>query len=167
MSTPTKKRNPIKQSAKISAKKIDLSERRALVMELRKQGGSYRAIAEQLRENFAQSGEHGVTARYDHTVAYDDFKAALEELKSRSVDAMEENRAMDLERLDALLAGHFDAAQKGDPIATDKVMAIIKERAAWFGYNAPTKLDHLSSDGSMRPTGYQFVPYVKPDTDSA
>ena len=155
-----------RQGVKSAKKTIDISERRWLVLELKKQGGTFRDIAAQLVSLYGATGDHGVTPKYDHTLAYKDFQAAIAELNKRNSDSAEEHRALDLERLDGLMAAFYDKATDGDMFAFDKVMKVIESRAAWFGYNAPTKLDHTSSDGSMRPTAYQFVPYVEPDTDT-
>lgn len=141
------KKKPKKQTAKKSAKQIDLSQRRWLVLELRKQGATYRQIAEQLVEEFGESGEHGITKKYDQSVAYDDFKAVIKELNERNIDEMEDNRRIDLERLDALLAGSFDLAEQGNPDAFSNVMEVITKRAAWFGYNAPTKSEVSGPNG--------------------
>lgn len=141
------KKKPKKQTAKKSAKQVDISERRWLVLELRKQGASYRDIAEQLKEMYGKKGEHGITKKYDHSLAYIDFKAALKELNERNTDELEENRRLDLERLDAMFIPFFERAQQGDPIAADKASELIKMRAQWFGYNAPTKLEHTGANG--------------------
>src|SRR6185312_10108791 len=113
------------KSVKQSQKQIDLAERRGMVLELRKQGGSFREIAAQLREQYSATGEHGVTPEYSHDLAFRDFRAALKELNDANSQSLEEHRALDLERLDALLAAQWEKAAQGDLLSFDKVVDVL------------------------------------------
>lgn len=164
---PAKKQNRPKATAKVSAKKIDLSGRRELVVELRRSGDSYRDIAEKLRLNFAESGKHGVTSGYDHVQAYRDFQAALAESNRSASDSIEEMKQLDFERLDAIMAPQFEKATDGDYFAFDRVMEVLKVRAAWNGYNAPTKTANTTPDGKEAGPMKILVEYVNDTTTTA
>lgn len=65
----------------------------------------------------------------------------------------------DCTNLELIVWQHVSAARKGNASERELLLDRI------WGKNIQP-LDHTSSDGTMRPTAYQFVPYVKPDTDN-
>lgn len=140
---PVKKPRP--KSAKQSAKQVDLTARRGIVVELRKQFASFAQIAEHMVSEYSASGEHGVTKAYDAAQAYRDFKHVLADLNEANQDAVEEHRQIDLDRLDAIMAPQFEKAENGDGYAFSLVMEGLKTRAAWFGYNAPVRTESLGT----------------------
>lgn len=87
-----------------SSKRIAAAERREKAWELRRRGLSFRAIAEELGRDPA------VGERYSKSQAQRDVQHVLDELLARPVDSAAEARALDLARLDDLLAAWFESA---------------------------------------------------------
>lgn len=116
---------------------MQLAARRAVVVSLRLQGGSFRDIAQQLlmlpEEDRAR---YGVTESYCEVHAYRDCMAELKRLNKQAQEGIGEVKRLELERLDALLASWWERAQ-ADPIAFDKVLTVMGQRARYLGLNAP------------------------------
>lgn len=87
-----------------SSRRIAAAERREKAWELRRRGFSFRAIAEELGRDPA------VGERYSKSQAQRDVQHVLDELLARTVDSAAEARALDLARLDDLLAAWFESA---------------------------------------------------------
>jgi len=87
-----------------STRRIAAAERREKAWDLRRRGFSFRAIAEELGRDPA------VGERYSKSQAQRDVQHVLDELLARTVDSAAEARALDLARLDDLLAAWFESA---------------------------------------------------------
>lgn len=146
---PKKSPGKRKANARVSNKQLTLTARRALVVELRKKFMSYEDIAAKLVKQYGAKGEHGITEAYNKSMAFKDFKEALAELNRENSEVVEEQRDLDLERIDAILKPQFSKAVRGDGAAYDRVMEGLAMRAKWFGYNAPVRLEH---SGNMKIT---------------
>ena len=118
-------------------------ERRAL--RLRQQGWSYQRIGDEL--GITQPG------------ALDCVRRALKKLQEECAEVAEEVRQLELDRLDAMLAGLWDGAETGDTAAIDRVLKIQERRARLLGLDAIVKVDVTTSDGIDAPL---FVPLVQP-----
>jgi hypothetical protein len=120
-----------------SAAVIAIAERRLMALELRKQGGSYRQIAEQLRQ------VEGISDRYNHTQAHDDVAACLTETREKTAETAEDVRQLEYARLDELLSAWWPlAVEKTDYLAFDRVLRIMEQRAKITpGLLAPVKVD--------------------------
>jgi hypothetical protein len=90
----TRNAQPAADDAAVEA----IAERRAMALELRKAGGSYREIARQLSVDV-------------HTV-HGDVAAELAALRETTVGRAEELRALELERFDRMIAGLWPQIQK-------------------------------------------------------
>lgn len=105
-----------------------IAERRAKVLELRKQGLSSRKIALAL-------APMGIKAAYN-TVS-EDIRAVMGDLARETNESALECRAMELQRLDALQAALWDraigAAGEVDLNAADRVLRIIRQRSELLG----------------------------------
>lgn len=118
--------------------KIEAAERRAYVLNLRKSGATYRDIA---RATVAQFGWDRLPLGYDERYVYKDVSRALDLIiEGMSLD-VEAVRTMELERLDALLAGIYPLAIRRivgegdnrqvlepDPDAIERVLRILDRR---------------------------------------
>ena len=82
-----------------------IAERRAMALELRKAGGSYREIARQLAVDV-------------HT-AHADVQAELAALRETTVGRAEELRDLELQRFDEMTAGLWPQIRKGQPASRD------------------------------------------------
>ena len=110
------------------------AERRARVLELRKQGWSFQAIGDELK----------VSVQRAHQLATE----ALADLKRESA---QEAVDLDLARLDELLASNWELAMSGDPRAGDMVLKVMDRKAKYLGLDAPAKL--AGPDGGAIPIG--------------
>lgn len=112
--------------------KIAILERQILALDLRKQGLSYRKIAQRLD--------------CDHTVIYDDIQRELKRLADESLDSTAEMRQLDLERIDMAIAGLMPFVQSGSAVHTMALMKSIDERAKLLGLYAPEKQEMVIHD---------------------
>jgi len=108
-------------------------DREFAALTLRKQGGSYRRIAEALRQR-------GVVSKgYSERNAHADVIAALERQRTDRAETVEQARVLELERLDELFAKLWPKAVAGDYMAFDRVTGMMGMRARLLGlYASPT-----------------------------
>lgn len=99
------------------------AERRIQALEMRKQGHSYRVIGERL----------GVSA----ATAFGDVKKELDKLAKVAGEIAEDVRAIELQRLDDMLAALWPEAMLGNPVVIDRVLRIQERRAKLLGLDAP------------------------------
>lgn len=121
------------------ARRITAAERRAQALDLRLAGYSFEAIGQQL----------GISKQ----AAYKHVSTALETLHTQTDNSAEQLRALELERLDALLKGCWTAATAGDSESTRVALKVLERRAKLLGLDAPTKTPE--DDGEAR--GYIVV----------
>lgn len=119
-------------------KKVRKAERQILALELRKQGGSYRQIAAQL------AATEGISPKYNEAAAYFDVMDALKALNEKKAELADENRRLEIERLDDLFAVYYAKALGGDTWALQACLSIMGKRAALLGLNAPVKVDQTT-----------------------
>jgi hypothetical protein len=118
-----------------SAQRIVIAERRAMALALRKQGGSFRKIAETLRQ------QDGISPKYSEAAAYADVIADLQRLNADNLEATADVRRLELERLDELWQPYFQKARTGDYAALDRCLNIMDRRARYQGLDAPVKVE--------------------------
>lgn len=111
----------VANSAKRDAARICTQEKALAALELRKTGASYQKIAEAL--GFA-----------DRSGAFLLVKNAIAAITQ---EAAEEVRILELDRLDNLLASHWDNAQI-DPKVGEFVLKIMARRAKYLGLDIET-----------------------------
>ena len=104
-----------------------IAERRVKAFELRKGGASYRQIGRAL----------GVSEK----TAHGDVITRLRELARIEEHVAADVRQLEVERLDALLMGHWGAATSGDERASRVVLSVLERRARLLGLDAPAKVD--------------------------
>jgi hypothetical protein len=109
------------------------------VLELRIQGLSERAIAEQLVEEkvIAKIGRDKVS------------QLLMEALDQINIPEADKLKRMELERLDNIINGHYKNATEGDVGATHAVLACIDRRNRLLGIGQETKVTSqtLGADG--------------------
>lgn len=110
---------------------LKLAERRLIALELRKLGGSYRKIAEQMAEM------EGISPDYSESQAYRDVMACLKELREKREEESANVLRLELERVDDLWAAYYPKAKKGDYAALDRCMTLMDKRARYLGLYAP------------------------------
>lgn len=114
-------------TAATAPQKIAIAQRRALALTLRKQGGSFRDIADALRK------QPGVSAGYSPSNAYRDVRDELDRLNKQNSETAEQVRRLELERLDTLHAKLWPMALKGDFAAFDRVLSLMDRRDRYLG----------------------------------
>lgn len=109
---------------------INIEDRRAKALELRKGGSSYRAIAKKL----------GVEVG----TAYSDVNAALQSLTNMNTTSADELRMMEVERLDAMLLSISTQLKAGHLGAIDRALRISERRSKLQGLDAPMKVEEVT-----------------------
>ena len=104
---------------------IDVAERRRKALELRKAGVGFQEIADQLGYK-------------DASGAYRAIRAALRAIIK---EPAEEVLALELARLDAMLAGIWLDARKGNVLKIDRALKIMARRADLLGLDAPKRFE--------------------------
>ena len=110
-------------------------ERRAMALNLRKGGASYREIAASMK------GQPFVTKRYNESLAYLDVTFELKRLNEKNAEAANELRRLELERLDRMLSAMDSQVDHGDPTAINTALRIAERRARLLGLDAPAKTE--------------------------
>jgi hypothetical protein len=114
--------------SKASANRIVAAERQGQALALRKAGLGYAAIARQL-------GYAGASGAY---------KAIMTALRALTREPAEELRALELARLDDLLAGLWADARRGNVAKVDRVLKVMARRAALLGLDAPQRFAEVT-----------------------
>ncbi len=120
--------------------KITAQERRLKALDLRRGGGSHRAIAAQL----------GVS----HVQIIKDLRHGLNELLKQEVGGQAADRALELDRLDALWLANWKTALAGDIPAGQLILKISQRRAELLGLDAPVKVE---TEHSFSETSWQHI----------
>jgi len=110
-----------------SAAKISIAERRAMAVSLRKQGGSFRAIAEQMRK------QEGISDKYTEIQAYRDVSAELTRIREQSAEDALDVLQLELMRLDDIISFLWQRVKKGDLFCIDRVFRAMEIRARYLG----------------------------------
>ena len=92
---------------------------------MRKRGMSYAEIGNAM--GISESGAYGCVSR------------ALKALKAQATESAEEERDLELARLDKLLKIAEAAAESGDLAAIDRVLRIQERRSKYLGLDAPVR----------------------------
>jgi hypothetical protein len=117
-----------------SSARISRSQRAMMALDFRLAGKTYREVGQLM--GFSEQRAHQLVTQ------------ELQRLNALRAEAAAEVMRLEAERLDALLAGLWDAAKGGDVAAVDKVLAIMGRRAKLYGLDAPTKVAPTTPDGS-------------------
>lgn len=115
-----------------SAARARSLDRQAKALELRRMGKGYTEIARAL----------GIGRSQAHRLV----QASLAEAKAQIFTAAADLRAVELSRLDAMLAGLWPDARKGSFGAIDRVLKVMERRAKLLGLDAPLRLAHGGDD---------------------
>jgi hypothetical protein len=121
-----------------SPKRVAAAERRTQALGLRKQGKTFAEIGQEL----------GYSEQRAHKVVTEE----LQRLNAERAEQAAEVTRLELERLDALLAGVWQSAKGGDGPAIDRVLSIMARRAKLLGLDAPSKVAHTDPSGSRPAT---------------
>jgi hypothetical protein len=110
-----------------------IAERRMRALNLRKAGGSYRQIAQQL----------GVSLN----TAWADVNAELLELREQTKADAAEVRDLELQRCDEMILGLWPAVRRGDPKAVSAAVRVSERRSKLLGLDAPSKSEISGANG--------------------
>lgn len=109
--------------AKANERTIELAEKEAQALNLRKAGLTFDQIATRLGYN-------------DRSAA---AKAVRRSLAATIQEPADELRRLEVERLDAMLAALWPKASNGQWLAIDRCLAIMDRRAKLLGLDAPSR----------------------------
>lgn len=115
--------------SKASKRKIEAVEHEAKALELRLEGKSFRAIGEAL--DLSHEGARQACLR------------GLRRLADESRGIAAELRALEDERLTAMLAAVWPKAKAGDLDAIDRVLRLGARRAKLWGLDAPKRYEEI------------------------
>lgn len=107
--------------------KAEATQRQANAVRLRKEGHSYRDIADLLNCSVS--------------TAFTDVQKALEEIRKQTKEDIETIRSLELERLDMMLSAVNPAAMAGDVKAVLATLKIMERRAKLLGLDAPESIN--------------------------
>lgn len=110
--------------------KPDILKRQLQAVEMRKQGMSYRAIAERVGVSFQQVQR--------------DVTEELKRLAALNLNAADELRQLELERLDRIIAGLDHWVQAGNAQAAMAILKAMDTRAKLLGLYAPEKIQAIT-----------------------
>ena len=99
--------------------------RQAQALELRRSGRSYSEIAQKL----------GISKSRAHELV----RTGIDGARAQVAGSSDELLALELSRLDGLLAKVYPMAAQGDLQAVDRVLKICERRARLLGLDAPTR----------------------------
>ena len=124
-----------------ATQRVTVSDRRTKAVRLAASGMDYTQIAQQL-------GYH------DRSGA---FKAIRGALAARQAEAVDELRALEIDRLDRLQASVWDAALEGDIPSVDRVLKVIAARVRLLGLDQNTD-KAVSGGGRLVSMDWQGYP---------
>lgn len=114
-----------------SANKIGVADRRSKCLNLRIQGLSYRAIADQL-------AKEGI--KLSHMSVKNHVNAALDEVKTQTAEEAQHYIQLELERLNIAQAAAMKGMMTGDPQAVNAFVKVCESRRKLLGLDAPVQL---------------------------
>lgn len=120
------------------SQQLDTQTRRQFVLDLRKSGATYRQIADAAIERF---GKDNLPKGWDCLYAAKDVKRELKKVQAVNEKLATDIRALELERLDAMLLALWPKARKGNESSIDRVLRIMKRRADLTGIDAPQVIE--------------------------
>jgi hypothetical protein len=118
-----KKKGKPRGESKTSVRRLAILAKQMQALEYRKMGFTYQMIADELGYQTAQGASAAIMTAIELTMK-EPAGAVL---------------ALELERLDALMAKPYQAALNGDLVALNSVLAIMNRRARYLGLDAPAK----------------------------
>lgn len=137
---------------------INTARRREIVLELRKQGKTYRAIAEAVRQ---QLGDE-LPAGWDERYAYKDVKRELDRLRDEIAEDAQMIRQLELERLDLALDAILPMVRKGNLGAVDRLIRLSESRRKLLGLDAPQRQEMAGPGGEALQMNIAGVPGASP-----
>jgi hypothetical protein len=119
-----KKKGKPRGESKTSVRRLAILAKQMQALEYRKMGFTYQMIADELGYQTAQGASAAIMTAIELTMK-EPAGAVL---------------ALELERLDALMAKPYQAALNGDLVALNSVLAIMNRRARYLGYESARPL---------------------------
>jgi hypothetical protein len=127
---------------KLSARNLNIAVRRSQALSLRRQGGTWRDVADTLRATLeTDEPVPGVTESYDAALAYRDVLAEIKRVAAENRPLAEFERDEQLEQLRELWQKFYAMAiERGDYLAFDRCVTIQERRMKLLGMEAPQKI---------------------------
>lgn len=102
---------------------VDIAVRKDRIMDLRASGWSYRAIAKEMNCSVG--------------TVFNDYTAAMDELRESTRESADQIRSMELQRLDRMLLALEPEAMAGSPKCIEVSLKISERRAKLLGLDSP------------------------------
>lgn len=131
---------------KLSAQRIKALADQRKALELRRMAMGYQAIADHLGIGLATAHRHVMDA--------------LKEARAQISTEADTLKSEDLSRLDAMLAGLWPRASKGEAVAVDRVLKIMERRAKLLGLDAPDRAELAGPGGGPIPVASAVQFYI-------
>lgn len=131
---------------KLSAQRIKALADQRKALELRRMAWGYQAIADHLGIGLATAHRHVMDA--------------LKEARAQISTEADTLKSEDLSRLDAMLAGLWPRASKGEAVAVDRVLKIMERRAKLLGLDAPDRAEVSGPSGGPIPVAGAVQFYI-------
>ncbi len=112
-----------------------------MALTLRRQGGSYRKIADQL------ATQPGISDKYSEGSAYSDVMAELLRMSATMSETADAVRYLELERIDEMFASIWPYAKQGDYQAIERVLRLMEARGKYLGLFATEKAGPRGAGG--------------------
>ena len=120
------------KASKQNARHVHAEQRRALVIELRERGATYRTIVEVVRQRFPDT----CPPSYNERQAYYDVRYVLDCALERQAKAREPLRQLHFQRLERMHLAFYPLALQGDNDAFAKCYKVLEREAKLFGLDA-------------------------------
>jgi vacuolar-type H+-ATPase subunit H len=121
------------ETRRLSASRIKALEDQQKALELRRMAKGYQEIAHALGIGVATAHRH--------------VQSALAESRAQISAEADELRSEELSRLDAMTAGLWPRARKGEAAAVDRMLKIMERRAKLLGLDAPERRELSGAGG--------------------
>lgn len=109
---------------------LDTAKRRKKVLELRREGRSYRDIADRVEEHF---GEDKLPKGWGPRYAHQDVDRELEKYRDDLRESAEKIVELEVQRIDELLVTYYPKAKHGHTDSAEFVVDLMERRAELLG----------------------------------
>lgn len=131
-----------------TAKTVHILERRVMALDLFKQGGSYRQIAETLKQ------QPGISPKYGESQAYRDVQAELDRISTDLRETAKQVITKQIQQTRALIASLWTFATQGDLGSVDRVKSLMDYELRLVGAQQPAD----QSGASDQPQALDALP---------
>lgn len=126
------------------AQEVQIAQRRYAALQLRKQGATYKQIAEQVAKM------EGMPPAYSDAQAHRDVQAELTRWRMENQETVEDMIMMEKIRLDWAQSKLASLVTAGDMEGIDRFVKVSESRRRLFGLDKPLKIAPTTPDGKEK-----------------